>query len=338
MNFEDALTDVRTRTHKDGYKLVAAKVARTGIQGYLRKEFGDSAPTGNPNDIIRVYRPPEEVFADRAINGWAHVPVTIDHPDVMVSPDNYKDYAVGEVTSRAKVDDDGWLTLEFLLKDATAINASESTHKEYSGGYTADIEFISGVTSDGEFFDAVQKAINPNHLALVPKGRAFKDALPGDAKKWGISPQPETEKESKMDLIKVMVGDKAVQVAAADADFIAKMVKDHQEALDAKDEEIGSLKAECAEANAKVLSDEAIDALVTAKAEATARREAVRAKFGDEAVEGASDAEIKGIYKVMDTMPAKSDPVRKALADAKPNEDKNPWDDVMDKMYKEKRK
>ena len=141
-----------------------------------------------------------------------------------------------------------------------------------------------------------------------------------------------------MDIVKVMVGDKAVQVAASDADFIAALIKDHKAALDTKDEEIGALKAECAEANAKVLTDAQIDELVTAKAESKARRDAVRAKFGDEAVEGASDAEIAGIYRVMDKAPAKSDPVRQALADAKPDE-KDPWGKVIDKMYgKEKRK
>lgn len=332
IKFSDALSDVTTSTHKDGYKVVKAKVARTGVQSYLRREFGDYAPVGNPDDVLKIYRPPSEVFSDDAVNGWAHVPVTIDHPADLVSPDNYKDLAVGEVTSRAKIGtDDGWLSLEFLLKDAAAIKASETTHKQYSGGYTADIDFTKGVTPTGESYDGIQRAINPNHLALVPKGRAFKDALHGDAKPWGITPQSETKKEPTMDLIKVMVGDKAVQVAATDADFIAKMVKDHQSALDTKDETIGELKAECAEATAKILTDAQIDELVTAKAEATARREAVRAKFGDEAVKDATDAEIKGIYSVMDKTPAKVDPVRKALADAKPG-DADPWAAIIDKM------
>jgi len=139
-----------------------------------------------------------------------------------------------------------------------------------------------------------------------------------------------------MDLIKVMVGDKAVQVAAQDADFIAKLVKDHQKAIDEKDEMIGQLKAECAEANAKILSDAQIDAMVKERADAMARREAVRAKYGDEAVKDATDAEIKGIYSVMDKTPAKPDPVRQALADAKPRPD-DPWSGVMDKMYGKKK-
>ena len=325
IKFTDRANIGQTKITDDGYLMTTARALRTGIQVYRASELGLVG-----DHMVKVMRPVESVFHKDSLASLAHAPVTMDHPTEQVTADNWKDLAVGEVSTEVLRDGE-FLALNIFLKDASAINAVNGGKSEISAGYVADM-----TPSDNPDYDFIMGAPKYNHIAIVDQARAGSQARIGDnATHWGASPQP-TEKEPTMDLIKVMVGDKAVQVAANDADFIAKMVKDHQAALDAKDEEIGSLKAECADANAKVLTDEAIDALVKDRADALARREAVRAKFGDEAVEGASDAEIKGIYKVMDTMPAKQDPVRKALADAKPNED-DPWKSIIDK-YKEKRK
>jgi hypothetical protein len=63
-------------------------------------------------------------------------------------------------------------------------------------------------------------------------------------------------------------------------------------------------------------------------ADAMARREAVKAKFGDEAIKDASDAEIAGMFKIIDKAPAQDDTARKALGDAmkmKAEEKDDPW-------------
>ena len=325
IKFTDRANIGQTKLTDDGYLMTTARALRTGIQVYRASELGLVG-----DHMVKVMRPVESIFHKDSLASLAHAPVTMDHPTEQVTAENWKDLAVGEVSTEVLRDGE-FLALNIFLKDAGAINAVNGGKSEISAGYVADM-----TPSDNPDYDFIMGAPKYNHIAIVDQARAGSQARIGDdVTNWGASPQP-TEKETRMtDLIKVMVGDKAVQVAATDADFIAKMVKDHQAALDAKDEEIGSLKAECADANAKVLSDEAIDALVKDRADALARREAVRAKFGDDAVKDASDAEIKGIYSVMDTL-SKSDPVRKALADAKPNGD-DPWKSIIDK-YKEKRK
>ena len=115
----------------------------------------------------------------------------------------------------------------------------------------------------------------------------------------------------------VILGDKAVKVEASDADTVAAILKDHKTAIDAKDAAIGELKAKLADAEAKVMSDEDRAALVDAAVEARTRRDAVKAKFGDEAVKDASDAEIAGMYRVIDK--AVNDTVRDAIKDKKTN-------------------
>ena len=139
----------------------------------------------------------------------------------------------------------------------------------------------------------------------------------------------------------VILGDSVVQVSVSDAllieqfkDASAKALADaeakHKAAIAAKDEEIGKLKAELADAKKAAEID--VDALVAARTELVAqvkaidakidpkglsdaelRKAAVAAKLGDEMVKDASDAEISGMFKaiVKDTKP--TDPVGEAL-------------------------
>jgi uncharacterized protein len=324
IKFNDRANIGQVKTTLDGYVIAQARALRSGVQVYRASELGLIG-----DHMVKVYRPEDSVFDTGSVNSLAHAPVTIDHPSEMVTADNWSKYAVGEV-SKDFLRDGEFLAANIFLKDKRAIDAVNSGKVELSAGYVADM-----MPSDNPAYDFIMGPPKYNHLAIVDKARAGNEARIGDsATTWGAAPLT-IERTPEMDLIKVMVGDKAVQVAAVDADFIAKLVKDHQTAIDEKDEMIGQLKAECKDATDKILTDAQIDALVKDKADAMARREAVRAKYGDEAVKDATDAEIKGIYSVMDKAPAKADPVRQALADAKPNTG-NPWEKVMDKMYGKK--
>jgi uncharacterized protein len=324
IKFTDRANIGTVKTTADGYIITQARALRAGLQVYRASELGLIG-----DHMVKVYRPHESVFDKDSLASLAHSPITLDHPSEMVTSENWKDLAVGEVSTEVLRDGE-FLALNIFLKDQRAIDAVNSGKSELSAGYTADMR-----PSDNPDYDFIMGPPKYNHIAIVDQARAGSQARIGDnAIKWGAAPLTIEERTPEMDVVKVMVGDKAVQVAAADADFIAKLVKDHQSAIDEKDEMIGQLKAECADANSKVLSDEQIDALVKDRADALARREAVRAKFGDDAVKDASDAEIKGIYGVMDSI-SKSDPVRAALADAKAK-GASPWDDVMDKMYGKK--
>ena len=328
IKFTDRANIGQVKTTLDGYVIAQARALRAGVQHYNASELGLMG-----DHTVKVFRPEESIFDKESVNSLAHAPVTIDHPAENVTADNWKDLAVGEV-SKDFLRDGEFLAANIFLKDKRAIDAINSGKAQLSAGYTAEMR-----PSDNPEYDFIMGPPKYNHLAIVDKARAGSEARIGDnATTWGAAPITVTEKETEMDLIKVMVGDKAVQVAAADADHIAKVGKDHKAEIEKLQEDIGALKAGLADAEAKALTDEAIDALVKDRADALARRDAVRAKFGDEAVEGASDAEIKGIYSVMDKAAPKVDPVRQALADAKPDE-KDPWGKVIDKMYgKEKRK
>lgn len=323
-----------------------ARAVRSGIQIYTGDELGIP-----DMDTVRVYRSPDEVFSRDSLQSFSHAPVTINHPPVLVDSDNWKDYAAGEVSTEALRDGE-FIALPLILKDKAAIDAANSGMVELSAGYTAEIVMQDGVTESGEQYDAIQKNIRINHLALVDKARAGSQARIGDtAEQWGAAPQITKPKEEvKMtDMKTVVIGDKAVQVAAADADTITKLIADHKAAIDDKDEAIGTLKAECADANAKVLDADAIEALVQSriavidkartmvadydaagKSVEDIRREVVKSIHGDEAAaETVTDAEIKGIFDFATVKPA-DDKMRKALGDAKTNE-ADPWDGIIKK-------
>ena len=345
MKFLDAAQTGTVKRTGDGYLIANAKAMRTGIQNYLPSELGLVG-----DGFIRVYRPESSVKDGNSLQSMSHAPVTMGHPSDEVNSDNWKDLAVGEVSTAATWDGD-FISLPLIIKDAEAIAAIDAGTCELSAGYTADM-----IEVDHPDYDYVMGPPRYNHLAIVNKARAGHEARIGDsAKTWGAAPQPDRKKEIQMDIIKVMVGDKAVQVAASDADIVAAMTADHAKAIEDKDTEIARLKIECADAAKLIVSDEDIAKMVqdgiselaevTAKATKlvadydatdkdamTFRREVIASVYGDEAISDLNtDAEIKAAFSVARSE-VKHDPVKKAIGDKKPDTEKNAWDG----MYKSK--
>lgn len=350
IRFTDRVSVGSTKQTAEGYLVATARVARTGVQSYLASELGDIAYQNGfkESDVVRVYRHPDEVFAADTLTSITRVPVTLNHPPESVNADNWSTYAVGEVGDAYSTDAE-WIVVNPMIKDGAAIEAARSTHKEVSMGYEANIiKARDGIDADFEM-----AGIKMNHLALVPKGRAGDKARIGDA--WGATPvndfkpgnAPTTEEVSRMtDQLKtVVLGDKAVQVAVTDVAAIEQFKSDMQQKLDeavaekqasiqAKDEEIGQLKADLKAANDAASID--VDALVAARSELVAkahaidseidvtgktdaelRKAAVASKLGDEMVADASDAEINGMFKAVakDAKPANpvADVIRRGL-------------------------
>ena len=316
IRFNDAAKIGGTKKTQEGYLIATSRVARTGVQTYLASELGDVADGFEPDAVVRVYRAEDQVFHKDTLASITRVPVTLDHPPELVDADNWATYSVGDVGD-AFARDGEWIVVNPMIKDAAARTAAETTHKEISMGYTANIvKARDGVDADFEMVD-----IRMNHLALVPKGRAGSQARIGDAATWGASPVTVEDDKMTVELKTVILGDATVEVKASDAATVAAILKDHKTAIDAKDTEIGELKGKLATAEAKVLDDAAIAKLVDAKVEAKTKRDAVAAKFGDEAVKDASDAEIAGMFKVIDAAGDADETVRNALKDAKPIKD-----------------
>jgi hypothetical protein len=164
--FDVGRLDRAKRTGAGGAR-VPATIARTGVQLYTDQH-------GKP---VREYRPPETVFAAASLDTLGSIPVTEGHPPMGVTPLNYRQLSVGHVSDAppGRRSDGGveWLETAVILSDATTLRKVEAGElAEVSMGYLAEVEPTPGVTPAGEHYDAVQKNIRFNHLALLRDGHA----------------------------------------------------------------------------------------------------------------------------------------------------------------------
>jgi hypothetical protein len=329
------------RVTKDGYLVADARVARTGIQLYSAAELGMDG-----DGVVRVYRPPDEVFAADAMASYAHRPVTVEHPPMLVDSSNWKDYARGQ-TGDEIVRDGEYVRVPMLLMDENAIQEWRDGKRELSMGYTMDLEIRDGETPDGQNFDAVQTNLRMNHLALVSRARGGSALRLGDNK-------PEDSNMSDVKLTTVTVDGLSVETTDAGAQAISKLQQEladakkatedqqtaHVESLAAKDKELAQKDAEIDDLKAKVLTDADIDKRVndradliataktiadknyTGKSDADIRKMAVVAKLGQDAIDGKSDDYILARFEIL-AEDANEDGVRKVLktGDAVPHDD-----------------
>ncbi|WP_430256541.1 DUF2213 domain-containing protein [Neorhizobium sp. DAR64872/K0K18] len=344
MQFTDSVTLSGTRRTGDGYLVAEARSVRTGIQLYSGDEVG------KPDmPVVRVYRPAEQVFAQDSLQSFTHAPVTMNHPAEAVNDGNWKDLAVGEVSTAAKKDGE-WVHLPLILKDRVAIAAVESGKRELSAGYTCELVWGDGMTPEGEPFNATQTNIKINHLAIVDRGRAGSMARIGDsATSWGASPFVEDGTKGKrsmttrtiiVDGLSVDLTDKDAQIVQRALDGFTKQLADlqsaageHKATIAAKDTEIGTLKVDLKKAQDSALKPEDLDRMVADRAalvevvktidskieikgnDADLRRAAVKAKLGDEMVKDASDAEVSGMFKAIAKDVKTADPFAAVLKD-----------------------
>lgn len=146
-------------------------IARTGSQRYMPDEVPEDLAEGMAADAeVLVHRPESEVFAPRTLASFEGKPLTIDHPDEDVTPENWKELAVGHIQNVRRGSPDKGQQPDLVYADivitrADAIEAVQNGLRELSCGYDAEYEAIRpGVGR--------QIHITGNHVALVEHGRA----------------------------------------------------------------------------------------------------------------------------------------------------------------------
>ncbi|SFH29363.1 DUF2213 domain-containing protein [Ensifer sp. OV372] len=302
MQFIDAAPIAGTRRTADGYLVAEVRTARTGIQDYAGHEVGKPEMP-----VVKVYRPADQVFARDSLGSYAHKPVTNDHPTQAVTADTWKAVSVGQIGDEVARDGE-FVRIPLVVMDAAAIKAIDEGKRELSAGYTCDLAWEAGTTPEGEKYDAIQKDIRINHVAIVERGRAGSKARIGDGVgQWGAAPftsdhKPQEEKIMTLKTVTVdgipvevtdqgatVIGTLQQRLADANTKF-ADAEKAHQTALAAKDAELAKKDAEIDATKAKVLSDADLDKRVAARADLVAKAQ-VLAK--DVKTEGLSDAAIR---------------------------------------------
>lgn len=164
------ILDSKARRLSTGELAASVRCARTGTQDYAGHEVGKP-------DLARVtvFRPESEVMKRDSIITFAGVPVTIEHPSESVTTDNWKKYAVGEAGDEV-VRDGEFIRVPILVRDEAAIKAIQDGKRQISMGYSCSLEFVDGIAPDGKAYQAIQRDIKINHLAVVDRARGG-DAL-----------------------------------------------------------------------------------------------------------------------------------------------------------------
>jgi hypothetical protein len=142
-------------------------------QGFLRVNAWLTKAGVFKYDSGREYRSEEEVFRTNSLESIKGAPVTDLHPrekgaDNFLTPANAKEHIIGIAEN---VERDGpYLKGSLIIFHEDAIKAIESgERKEISLGYKCRLEPTPG-SINGESYDAIQRDIIVNHVAIGPKG------------------------------------------------------------------------------------------------------------------------------------------------------------------------
>lgn len=142
----------------------------------------------NPDGTVRrELRLPEEVFAPESLKSYLGKPIIITHNAGLVTKDNVHDEGVGTILSEGIRDGDD-VRAEIIIHNTD--EWKRSGLKELSLGYNLDLDETPGVWN-GQPYDAIQRNIRINHLALVVEARA------GDQARLNIDGRDRKKKEGE---------------------------------------------------------------------------------------------------------------------------------------------
>jgi len=260
-------TEIKATRTDEGYLVDTPIVGRVGIQLYKNAD----------GTIRRELRPPEEVFHDDSLKSFAGKPVTDEHPGEPVTAKNAKRLSVGTIQGEGRQDGNN-VVAPIIIHDGEVIDKiMKGGKRELSLGYKVDLEETPGVWN-GQEYDAIQRNIRVNHLAIVPRGRAGNARLNLDRHE-AVSFNPQEENTMAENLSRIRL-DSGLEYQAApevvveveklrsDKAELTTRVNELQKQLDTVAAERDTLKSQVQSAD-KVRSD----ALEAARAEVKARLE-----------------------------------------------------------------
>ena len=214
----------RTReTTPEGYLLCRdVPIARIGTLMYGK---GEVPVTADDTGLILIQRGEEVLFDPKTIASAESKPITDDHPDDWVNPENWKELSkgTGQNVRRGDGIDSDYLLADLLITDKDTIQAVIDGKVEISLGYDADYTEVS----KGK---GLQSNIVINHIALVDKGRCGSRCSIGDS---FMSDKTKKKKVSFADRIRNLVKTND----ADEAEKLAKSVEDSDIEIETDDDE-----------------------------------------------------------------------------------------------------
>ncbi len=149
-------------------------LSREGIFPYSGETVG-----GEAGRIYSVYRPEEELSNPETIKSFKLLPFVDDHPAVLLGDSDAgltpaEKKGIEGIIGEDVYYKDGILYGNIKILSESLADLIESGKKQLSVGYRCVYKIVSGVWN-GIPYDAVQRNIRGNHLALVDQGRMGKE-------------------------------------------------------------------------------------------------------------------------------------------------------------------
>lgn len=248
-------------------------MARSGVL-----EYSDGQRTW------REYRPPEEVFAEDSLATLRGAVVTDMHPPKLVTPETYASVARGHADGAARRDGD-LLVTDMMVQEAGLCRAIEAgERRELSCGYTCEVERTPGVTPEGEHYDAIQRRIRHNHIALLPPGEGRSGpevSLRLDGAAVEVSAGTSAAKGNPS-MKKIKIKGREIKLDAAEDEAAAQSAVDEvQKKADADASELAAVKGALMDALQKVAAMEAKMAAASAATPAAVTEDMVPEEVQD---------------------------------------------------------
>lgn len=162
---------------EEGYLRDRPVLTRVGIFEYVNDD----------GTIRRELRLPEDVFDPQSLASYRGKPIIITHGAGLVDKSNVHKESIGTILSEGYRSGDD-VRAEIVIHDTDAMK--ECKMKELSLGYNLDLEETPGEWN-GQPYDAIQRNIRVNHLALVQEARA------GDQARLNIDSRDSNPKRRK---------------------------------------------------------------------------------------------------------------------------------------------
>lgn len=164
------------QTDVNGFLLVRDNpISKVGVFPYLGREIG--AP--EPDRVYQVYRPEEELRRPETIQSFNLLPFIDEHEFLGADGTPAEKKGVQGTTGENAAFDFPYLKNNIRVYSEFMKNLIERGKIELSPSYRCEYEFTPGAF-DGQKYDAIQRNIRGNHLALVKEGRTGPDVAVQD--------------------------------------------------------------------------------------------------------------------------------------------------------------
>lgn len=161
------------------FEVKANPISKAGVFPYSGRQLGLTGPEADR--IYQVLRPPEELADPECIDSFKLIPWVDEHTMLGPNAQALTDRAlpaeakgVQGVIGEEVFFKDGVLYANIKAFSATLAELIQAGKKELSAGYRCIYDIAQGVWN-GQAYDAIQRKIRGNHLALVTEGRMGPD-------------------------------------------------------------------------------------------------------------------------------------------------------------------